>query len=131
MGAGHGKKMPKKKMMDMMKKGKKDDKKKQYNGHMEQKTQVCRMCGRERDIEKFALYQTKTFGLSRQKICLACRGVKGRAKLRLEFLEVFGWKCSCCGEKIFQFLTIEHKNKDGAKHRREIGGGKRLIEWIL
>ena len=28
MGAGHGKKMPKKKMMDMMKKGKKDDKKK-------------------------------------------------------------------------------------------------------
>ena len=29
-------------------------------------------------------------------------------------------KCDCCGERIFEFLTIEHINNDGAEHRRKL-----------
>lgn len=41
-------------------------------------------------------------------------------------------KCSCCGESIFEFLTIDHINNDGSEHRKEIGGGGHtLIDWII
>src|SRR3990167_2907538 len=43
-------------------------------------------------------------------------------------------KCNCCGEKEIKFLTIDHINNDGAKHRKEINannisGG--LSGWII
>lgn len=28
---------------------------------------------------------------------------------RIQFLEMYGNRCSCCGEKNYEFLTIEHK----------------------
>lgn len=31
--------------------------------------------------------------------------------------------CGCCGETTFKFLTINHKKKDGAKHRKELNNG--------
>jgi hypothetical protein len=34
--------------------------------------------------------------------------------------------CACCGESIFEFLTLDHINGDGAKHREEITGKKRV-----
>jgi len=30
-------------------------------------------------------------------------------------------ECKCCHESMFEFLTIDHINGDGAAHRREIG----------
>jgi len=39
--------------------------------------------------------------------------------------------CACCKETIFDFLTLDHINKDGAAHRREIGKGDRLLTWII
>ncbi len=33
----------------------------------------------------------------------------------------YGKKCACCGESIYEFLTIDHINNDGAKHKRERG----------
>ena len=38
-------------------------------------------------------------------------------------------KCSCCGESEVKFLTIDHVNNDGAKHRKEIVGN--LTQWLL
>lgn len=35
-------------------------------------------------------------------------------------------KCSCCGEKTYEFLTIEHLNGGGTKHRKEIGASNVL-----
>jgi hypothetical protein len=49
-------------------------------------------------------------------------------KLRLEFIESYGGKCRCCGESNFEFLTLEHKNKDGASHRREVG--EQVVRWL-
>ena len=44
--------------------------------------------------------------------------------------------CACCGERHFSMLTIDHINNDGAKHRLEIGNGKknvgsRLYQWLI
>ena len=43
-------------------------------------------------------------------------------KNRLQVLSHYSpsLKCQCCGENHYEFLTIDHINGDGAKHRREI-----------
>jgi hypothetical protein len=44
-------------------------------------------------------------------------------------------KCECCGETIIEFLTLDHPNNDGAKHRKELGGkvvnGWKYYEWLI
>ena len=39
--------------------------------------------------------------------------------------------CACCGEDEYLFLCLDHKNNDGAQHRREVGSGARLYQWII
>lgn len=43
-------------------------------------------------------------------------------------------KCKCCGEGHIEFLTIDHKNGDGAAHRKSLGSKKgtpsKLYTWI-
>lgn len=43
-----------------------------------------------------------------------------------------GYVCVCCGETEKRFLTIDHINNDGAKHRKEIGfrGGIGIHLWL-
>jgi hypothetical protein len=57
-----------------------------------------------------------------------------REKLRLEVLIHYGGnppKCACCGESEIKFLTIDHINNDGARHRKKIGiGATRLYYWL-
>lgn len=43
-------------------------------------------------------------------------------KMRLTILEHYGGSppsCACCGETIYEFLTIDHINGGGIKHRAE------------
>lgn len=61
-----------------------------------------------------------------------------RRKLRLKvFIHYSGNppKCACCGETIIQFLTIDHTHNDGARHRKEIGLGRKsgvfLYKWLV
>jgi len=48
-----------------------------------------------------------------------------RERQRTLVLEHYGNKCACCGEIIRCFLTIDHKNNDGRKHR------KHSDSWII
>lgn len=43
------------------------------------------------------------------------RGAKNRDKEKV--LLVYGGKCNCCGEDTKEFLTIDHINGGGKKHR--------------
>lgn len=65
--------------------------------------------------------------------CSKCRAVnKDRFILqRLTVLNHYGSKCACCGETEEMFLCIDHKNNDGAAHRKEIGTGSRMMKWII
>ena len=43
-------------------------------------------------------------------------------------------KCSCCGETEYRFLTLDHINGEGKKHRDSIkknGGGIFLYRWLF
>lgn len=41
-----------------------------------------------------------------------------------------GCICSCCGEKELAFLTIDHINGGGTKHRRMAGFGADIYRWL-
>lgn len=62
-----------------------------------------------------------------------------RRKLREEVFSHYGGKCVCCGEPTNAFLTIDHSNNDGNKHRKEIvgrslkqtsGSGYKFYGWL-
>ncbi len=44
-----------------------------------------------------------------------------------------GYCCACCGETNTEFLTIDHIEGNGKKHREEVGSGGRgfvLYRWL-
>ena len=45
---------------------------------------------------------------------------KYRLKIKTQIMQHYGNKCNCCGEDTFEFLSIDHINDDGSKHRKEI-----------
>lgn len=49
-------------------------------------------------------------------------------RLRMEMIEAYGGKCSCCGEDTYEFLTLEHKNNNGAAHRKHRGTNTIILE---
>ena len=53
-----------------------------------------------------------------------------RIMCKEETILEYGGRCVCCGEKRFEFLTIEHINQDGAEHRRKIGGSRMMHSWL-
>lgn len=48
-----------------------------------------------------------------------------------KIIQHYGGKCECCGEHELVFLTIDHKDGNGAAHRREIGGSNRFYSWLI
>ncbi len=54
-----------------------------------------------------------------------------RMGLKEKIVAAYGGKCTCCGEQEIKFLTIEHKNNNGAEHRRALGGSKNVHNWII
>jgi hypothetical protein len=54
-----------------------------------------------------------------------------RDKLKLETIQHYGGKCTCCGEDKLIFLTIDHINGGGNKHRRELNKkGQDFYSWL-
>ena len=56
------------------------------------------------------------------------RGREHRARLRDQFLSVYGRICACCGEVNPKFLTIDHINNDGSAYRNR---GECSYSWII
>jgi hypothetical protein len=47
-----------------------------------------------------------------------------RRHVRKEVIEKYGGICSCCPENRWQFLTIDHTDKNGNQERRELYGSQ-------
>ena len=45
-----------------------------------------------------------------------------KRKLREDLMDIYGWACACCGEDNPIFLTFDHINNDGNKHRAKFSG---------
>ena len=60
-----------------------------------------------------------------------------RDKYRAKIITHYGGRCVCCGESEPKFLSIDHINGDGRKHRELIGAGKQgkaygtFYRWII
>ena len=49
---------------------------------------------------------------------------------RKEVLDHYGRVCACCGETNELFLSVDHINNDGNKHRKEIGQSA-IYRWLV
>lgn len=47
---------------------------------------------------------------------------------RSELIKWLGGKCRCCNESTHEFLSFEHKNGGGTKHRKSVGGN--MVRWL-
>lgn len=87
-----------------------------------------------RDINKKRAYR-RAWGLTHKDLMKSYRdkwrvthekeirayGVKRNRQLKHDVLAAYGGAlCVCCGEKNEAFLTLDHKNNDGAAHRLRI-----------
>jgi hypothetical protein len=54
------------------------------------------------------------------------------AKLKLDTILAYGGYCACCYETELVFLTIDHINGGGNKHRQSLGlkGGMDFYRWL-
>lgn len=87
------------------------------------KAKHCLACGRE-SSKKYREEHPELNSTEQSKI--------SQKKLRLEALEAYGNKCSCCGESTFEFLHFDHVNNDGAQQRRELNASKsnsKILRW--
>jgi hypothetical protein len=98
-------------------------------------TKVCIQCGLEKNIQDFHVHSNrngKTY--SHCKVCHNNRVRVSSRKLKVECLENYGGAiCQCCGETKIEFLTIDHINRDGTPHRKEIskdGKGAHIYRWL-
>jgi len=110
----------------------------------------CTKCGVEKPLDEFNRRPTVKDG--RQAHCKSCvkqwrksdydhrEGVRERsnertrecnARLRAEMISAYGSKCVCCGESRPQFLTVDHKDGSGARHRKQIGDGAGRLRQYL
>jgi hypothetical protein len=54
-----------------------------------------------------------------------------RASVRVKVFNHYGWRCACCDEGEPTFLTIDHKNGGGNKHRKELKvTGMGFYRWL-
>jgi len=61
------------------------------------------------------------------------RSKEQHRKYRGLVLEYYGSICACCGEAQKEFLSIDHINGGGYKHRKEVGalGGSGFYRWLI
>lgn len=54
-----------------------------------------------------------------------------RLQLRKKVIDKYGGQCACCTESTYEFLQIDHLDKDGKQHRLEVGRGMKLHRDML
>jgi hypothetical protein len=96
-------------------------------------SRVYRLASPETRDQKIREFRLKMAGLcvvcgerpsQKNNRCEECRLAFCRDRdrqLRLTALNLYGAKCTCCGEKEIDFLAFDHVNNDGYKERKVRG----------
>jgi hypothetical protein len=109
---------------------------------------VCVKCKERKHIDEFFNQSRGLFG--KRSVCKVCSTAMLRnwedrnpakisrirtgyyAKIRDRVYLAYGNKCRCCGVEEKAFLSLDHVNNDGKKHRNELGGaGIVLYLWAI
>lgn len=97
------------------------------------KRKRCTRCGVLRIVLEFGVHQFGPNEGKRTKFSQKClNSTNGRSVerknyyrgIRLSIIKKYGGKCVCCGETVFEFLTIDHVQKDGQKHEKTHNGDR-------
>lgn len=108
----------------------------------------CTVCRKLKELSEFYL-RTNGTPHGKCKSCYKARVNKARAANRAHYRKVCnewttafkakvreavfaaygGAECACCGENERKFLTLDHINNDGAKHRMKIAGKRTASGW--
>lgn len=117
-------------------------------------TKVCSKCLEEKPntLEFFPSNKSRKDGVS--AYCTKCvhkynkqfytnnivrerrRSIESRQRARMQVLSHYSnglLKCSCanCVETIVEFLTLDHIEGGGAKHKKSIGGSAAIWGWLI
>ena len=86
---------------------------------------------RANNPEKVKLMRSTYIEKHRAKCLVTSR--RYRRKLKLIVVNHYGGKCECCGEDRLGFMTIDHVNGGGTKHRKSLGAkgnGSAFYKWL-
>ena len=85
--------------------------------------------------EKTAYDKHRWNKIKKNKKLIKCRNEyrkKHRLALKIIIIDFYSngtMICGCCGEKIFEFLTIDHIKGGGRKHKQSIHN--HLYQWLI
>lgn len=71
-----------------------------------------------------------------QSYCKLCRNIYKKEwslAIRLEVIQAYGNRCSCCGQDQVEFLTIDHITGGGREHRKQVapsGSSGSFYIWL-
>lgn len=102
---------------------------------------ICRVCNKKKNKNEF--YNKSKGTETKHNICKEChchallkqkqeRTYKHKILIIKHYSDGL-MKCECCGESNEEFLNIDHKNNDGAKHRKSLKfkGSDVIYRWII
>jgi hypothetical protein len=100
------------------------------------KAGLCPQCGKRRPIPGRAICKTCCAKKRSWHENNRERSNENAARLRRrlwdQVLEAYGQRCACCGETMVEFLTVDHVDGGGQKHRASLGGTMAaLLRWII
>ena len=110
----------------------KEDRKKNYNENKDEINRKRREHNKipevkKRNYERFKKWREENKERANESSKISKKKYEEKCK-RLVF-EHYGKKCECCGEDNEMFLTIDHINGGGTKHRKKIKGEK-ITTWL-
>lgn len=84
---------------------------------------ICKECVISKGLENY--YKNKEFILNKNK--------EKYREIKKEVLEYYGGKCLICGDKDLSILSLDHIDKNGRQHRKELGirSGTEFYKWTL
>lgn len=98
------------------------------------RTKYCAECDRHRLLNYFDKSNKTLNGFRRLcKDCTQLENKETRQLVRLEVLIYYSFnipKCECCEENRLEFLSIDHIDGGGAKHRKEDPSSIKIYAWL-
>lgn len=95
----------------------------------------CSTCKKHKDESCFNTSKSTSAGLQTScRDCMSSYKKELRKDRRLAVINHYGGECACCGEAGIEFLSIDHANGGGRKHREDVLGSKTssgFYEWLI
>jgi predicted restriction endonuclease len=115
------------------KEGKAEYRKNYYQENKEEENMASRLYyqNNKQKVNRQRKEYAKNWRTNHKELC-AQYSYEANQRIKKKIFDYYGHKCTCCGETEEAFLTLDHINGGGTKHRKEIGfGTKPLYMWLI